>query len=222
MLAAMQSKRIEKYQLSSDVATITLAKFDPDDFEMHVDSFMNILLQALGISKKCPLCYVFRSAVVPVIFVDEFEEGMFQMPITGHDFDLDNRTVYRKLKAFLVSNSGNEWIERFDNMENGRQALKAWVDHYNDTGELSKRTALAKSKPESLHKKNERSTLFERYTEILTTCFSTLDKDIDKKLSDIQKVNSILKEIKTQNTELSASKAVISQQYPCDWAAACA
>ena len=32
MLAAMQSTRIEKDQLSSDVATITLAKCDPDDF----------------------------------------------------------------------------------------------------------------------------------------------------------------------------------------------
>ena len=40
MLAAMQSKRIEKDQFSSDVATITLAKFDPDDFETHEDSFM--------------------------------------------------------------------------------------------------------------------------------------------------------------------------------------
>ena len=50
----MQSKRIEKDQPSRDVATITLAKFDPDDFDTHEDSFMNMILQALGISKKCP------------------------------------------------------------------------------------------------------------------------------------------------------------------------
>ena len=103
MLAAMQSKRIEKDQPSSDVATITLEKLDPDDFETHEDSFMNMLLQALGISKKCPLRYVVCSAVVPVVFVDDFEERIFQMPITGPDFDLYNHTVYRKLKAFLVS-----------------------------------------------------------------------------------------------------------------------
>ena len=53
---------------------------------------------------------------------------------------------------------------------------------------------------------------FERYKELLTKCFSTLDKDIDKKLLDIQKVNALLKGIKTQDMELSASKAVISQQ----------
>ena len=64
--------------------------------------------------------------------------------------------------------------------------------------------------------------LFERYTELLTKCFSTLDKDIDEKLSDIKKVNALLKGIKTQDMELLAPKAVISRQYPCDLAAACA
>ena len=55
MLVSMQLKRIEKDQPSSDVATITLEKFDPDNFETHEDSFMNTLLQALSISKKVPL-----------------------------------------------------------------------------------------------------------------------------------------------------------------------
>ena len=171
ILASMQSKRIEKDQPSSDVATITLEKFDPDDFETHEDSFMNMLSQALIISKKCPLRYVVRSAVVLVVFVDEFEERIFKMPITGPDFDLDNRTVYWKLRAFLVSTASYAWIEWYNKMENGRQAFKAWVDHYNVTSELSKRTALAKSKLESLHYKNERSMSFERYTEFLTKCF---------------------------------------------------
>ena len=63
---------------------------------------------------------------------------------------------------------------------------------------------------------------FERYTDLLTKCFSTLDKDIDEKLSDIKKVKALLKGINTQDMEISASKSVISQQYPRDLAAACA
>ena len=63
---------------------------------------------------------------------------------------------------------------------------------------------------------------FEHYTEILIKCFSTLDKEIDKKLSYIQEVNALLKGIKTQDMELSASKAVIRQHYPRDLTAACA
>ena len=63
---------------------------------------------------------------------------------------------------------------------------------------------------------------FKSYTELLTKCFSNLDKDIYERLLDIQKVNALLKGIKTQDMELSASKAVISQQYPRDLATACA
>ena len=43
---------------------------------------------------------------------------------------------------------------------------------------------------------------FEHYTEILTKCFLTLDKDIDEKLSETQKVSALLKGIKTQDMEL--------------------
>ena len=110
MLAAMQQKRITKDQISSNITTITLAKFDPDDLDTHEDSFMNIISQALGISKKFPLRYVVCSAVVPVVFVDDFEECIFQMLITAPDFDSYNRTFYRKLKAFLVSTAGYAWI----------------------------------------------------------------------------------------------------------------
>ena len=44
--------------------------------------------------------------------------------------------------------------------------------------------------------------LFERYIEVLTKCFSTLDKDTDEKFSNIQKVNALLKGTKTQDMEL--------------------
>ena len=43
MLSAMQLKRIEKDQLSSDVDSTTLDQFDPDNFETHEDSFMNMV-----------------------------------------------------------------------------------------------------------------------------------------------------------------------------------
>ena len=49
-----------------------------------------------------------------------------------------------------------------------------------------------------------------------------LDKDTHEKLSNIQKVNALLKGIKTHGMELSASKTVISQKHPRDLAAACA
>ena len=71
------------------------------------------------------------------------------------------------------------WIERYDHAANGRTAFQAWVYHYNGLVELKKRTALAKVRMRELHYKNEQSMSFEKYTEMIIKCFSTLDKDED-------------------------------------------
>ena len=43
-----------------------------------------------------------------------------------------------------------------------------------------------------IHYKNEQSLSFEKYTEMIIKCFSTLDKDEDEKIFDQQKVNAII------------------------------
>jgi hypothetical protein len=89
------------------------------------------------------------------------EEQMYQFPLTGGSFELDNQTIYRKLKAFLIYLLGWAWIEPHDTAKDGRTAYMAWTKHYNGEGELSKRTSLAKLKVQSLHYKNEQSMSFE-------------------------------------------------------------
>ena len=59
---------------------------------------------------------------------------------------------------------------------------------------MSKCTALAKARIDSLHYKNERSMSFEKYTEFLTKAFTTLEKDEDERLSNRQKVDDLLRE----------------------------
>ena len=112
-----------------------------------------------------------------MLFVSEEQRRMFDMDQTRQGWRHDNRTVYRKLKAFLIDSPAWAWIEPFDIQEDGRAAFFAWIDHYNGQGELSKRTALAKTKLKSLHYKKETSMSFERYTELMSKCFQTLDKD---------------------------------------------
>jgi hypothetical protein len=82
---------------------------------------------------------------------------MYQFPLTGGSFELDNQTIYRKLKAFLIYLLGWAWIEPHDTAKDGRTAYMAWTKHYNGEEELSKRTSLAKLKVQSLHYKNEQS-----------------------------------------------------------------
>jgi hypothetical protein len=129
---------------------------------------------------------------------------------------MDNQTVYRKLKAFLIDSPGWAWIEPHDNKENGRNAYLAWIAHYtNGEGELSKRTALAKAKLENLHYKNERSMSFERCAEIMTKCFNTLHKDPDQIYSDQRKLEKLLKAICCTDRELIAANVFVDQQHGC-------
>ena len=102
---------------------------------------------------------------------------MFQMPLTRQEYNLDNRKLYVNLKAFLIGSAGYAWIKRYDHAANGHTVFQAWVNHYNGAGELNKHTALANVRMRDLHYKNEQSMLFEKYTEMINKCFSTLDKD---------------------------------------------
>ena len=113
----------------------------------------------------------------------------------------------------LIDSPGWAWIEPHDSAENGRAAFKAWTDHYNGEGELSKWTAIAKAKLQQLHYKNEQMMSFKKVTEMMTKCFNTLHKDPDECYSDRQKVEKLLKAIKCQDGELLATKVIINQNY---------
>jgi hypothetical protein len=220
MSAASEMKTLMRERSDKEPSLTDLGKFDPDDFDAHEDAFLNLLAQSFGVLKE-PLRYIVCSDTIPDAFVSSEEQRMYQFPLTGGSFELDNQMVYRKLKAFLIDSPGWAWIEPHDTAENGRAAFLAWTAHYNGEGELSKHTAIAKSKLETLHYRNERSMSFERCTEIMTKCFNTLHKDVDQRYSDRQKVEKLLKAIRCQDQELLAAKVVIDQQYPRDFIAAC-
>jgi hypothetical protein len=155
------------------------------------------------------------------VFANGEEERMYQLPLAGNSFQLDNQAVYRKLKAFLIDSPGWAWIEPHDSAENGRAAFAAWTGHYNGEGELSKRIALAKMKVESVFYRNERSLNFERATNIMTKCFNTLYKDEEERYTERRKVERLIASIRCEDAELIAAKVVIGQQYPRDFVAAC-
>ena len=165
---------------AEELAKMDLGKFDPDDFDMHEDAFLNLLKQSYGILKE-PLSYVVCPEEVPAVFATNQEECMFQLPLAGDTFEMDNAAVCRKLKEFLLDSPGWKeflldspgwaWIEPHDTSKNGCTAFKAWTDHYNGRGELSKCTAIAKkAKLDTVNYRNEHSMSFERCTEIMMQC----------------------------------------------------
>ena len=221
MNQASEMKSLRREIADKEPSIADLGKFDPDDFDAHEDAFLNLLAQSYGVLRE-PLRYVVRPAEAPAQFMTNEEERMYQFPLAGRSFELDNQAVYRKLKAFLIDSPGWAWIEPHDTAENGRAAYLAWTAHYNGQGELSKRMAIAKTRLDQLHYRNERSMSFEKCTEIMTKCFNTLHKDIDQRYSDRQKVEKLLKAIRCQDAELLAAKSIIDQQYPRDFVGACA
>jgi hypothetical protein len=220
MASAAEMKTLRRKMTDSEPSVKALGKFNPDDFDAHEDAFLNVLAQSYGVLKE-PLRYIVRSDTVLDAFSSNEEERMYQFPLMGGSFELNNQAVYRKLKAFLINSLGWAWIEPHNLAENGQNAYLAWVDHYNGKGKLSKQTAIAKSKLDTLHYRNERSMSFERCTKIMTKCFNMLHKDPDQRYSDRQKVEKLLKAICCQDAELLAAKVVVDQQYPRNFIGAC-
>jgi hypothetical protein len=105
---------------------------------------------------------------------------MYQVPLNGNAYNLDNALVFRKLKAFLVETPGYTWIESFNASENGHAAFLAWTTHYKGQGELSKHMAIAKAQLNNLFYKTEQSMLFEHYSGKLKRIFQVLHKDKDE------------------------------------------
>jgi hypothetical protein len=220
MASAAKMKTLRREMMDSEPLVKDLGKFDPDDFDAHEDAFLNLLAQSYSVLKE-PLRYIVCLATVPDTFSSNEEQRMYQFPLKGGSIELDNQAVYRKLKAFLINSPGWAWIEPHDSAENGCNAYLVWVEHYNGEGELSKRTAIAKSKLDTLHYRNERSMSFERCTEIMTKCFNMLHKDPDQHYSDNQKVKKLLKAIRCTDPELLAAKAIIDQNFPRNFTSAC-
>ena len=207
------AKSIEKDQAKADMKAADLKAFNPGEFDTHKDAFCNFLSQTTSVTRKCSLLYIVHPSVSPFIFIDDFEDSMFQMSFTGQEYNLDHRTLYAKLKAFLIGIAGYACIELYNHATNGRTTFQVWVGHYNGAGELNKRTALDKVRMRELHYKNKQSMLFEKYTEMIIKCFSTLDKDECEKLSGEQKFNAIINCIIFQYVHIMAATLYVSGKY---------
>jgi hypothetical protein len=122
-----------------------LGKFNPDEFETHETAFINLLAQMYGEQGK-NLKYIVCDVIIPAEFVDDAKRCMYQLPLTGEAYSMDNKLVYHLLKSFLINTSSWTWIVPYDTMEYGQSAFLAWTSHCNGQGELLKCTVMAKAR----------------------------------------------------------------------------
>lgn len=124
MNQAAEMKTLRRKIADKEPSISALGRFDPDDFDVHEDAFLNLLAQSFGVLHE-PLRYVVRPAMTPTEFPNNEEERMYHFPLSGRSFELDNQAGYRKLKAFLIDSPGWAWIERHDATEDGHTAYMA-------------------------------------------------------------------------------------------------
>jgi hypothetical protein len=220
MASTIERMRIDKERDTGAISVSDLGKFDPEEFETGETAFVNLLSQTHGTQGES-LKYVACDAVMPAVFADDDERRMYQLPLTGGAFEEDNKQTFCLLKSYLINMPGWTWIESFNATENSHGAFLAWATHYNRQGELLKRTAMAKAKIKNLFYKNKWRLMFEKVVEILSKSFSILDKDLDERLSECQKVEKLLSCIQIQDMEMVAQKSIIASQYPNDFLSAC-
>jgi hypothetical protein len=82
------------------------------------DAFLNLLSQMIGV-QGIPLHYVVRDANPPDQLENEAEEHMYQVPLDGNAYTEDSKTVYLKLKQYLIKMDGWAWIANFDRSQDG-------------------------------------------------------------------------------------------------------
>jgi hypothetical protein len=86
-------KSLRRELADKEPSITNLGKFDPSNFDAHKDAFLNLLAQSFGVLRE-PLRYVVCPDMPPMEFATNEEERMYQFPLTGGSFELDNQAVY--------------------------------------------------------------------------------------------------------------------------------
>ena len=89
--------RTKREQATKNASVKDIYKFDPDNFYIHEDALLNIMLQTFGLQGE-RLRYIFHADVPPSIFVDKQEYNFYQLTLNGAKFEAYNSVVFCKLK----------------------------------------------------------------------------------------------------------------------------
>jgi hypothetical protein len=91
-------------------------KFNPDDFETHETTFISLLAQTMGCKAK--ILSILCTMLLFLLFVDDAKRHMYQLPLTGKGYNMDNKSVYHLLKSFLINMSGWTWECTLNDLQN--------------------------------------------------------------------------------------------------------
>ena len=87
---ASEMKNLKREMADKEPSVSDLGKFDPDDFDAHEDTFLNLLAQSYSVLWE-PLHYIIHPEMAPDTFTTTEEQRMYQFPLVGNSFELDKQ-----------------------------------------------------------------------------------------------------------------------------------
>ena len=208
---------IEEEEAEGDVdtnATIKPDKLKPSEWDYWELKFETYLSHVKG-AQNAPIDYVIRKDVPEGhVHLSQREEEMYLYPLEGALFRKDNRKVYRLLQD-LLEPTEHTWIQPYLASQNGREAWKALVSHFDGGGNLDGRMRRALTILETTFYKDERSLSYRDYAEKLVRAFQTLDKTTAKKVPEEQ-VRIFTENIKMNHGEMIVARREARDRFPSD------
>jgi hypothetical protein len=215
MNAAMIRKEAEQNYGKIDVDITDPGKCQTDHgWDNWQLAFVNKLNRTLG-AARVPIDCVVRPEWDDddELFLTEDERRRYKMPLQGKNFRHDNKLVFQMLKSACIKSDAWAWIRSFDRAADGRKAWLALSEHYDGSGELSKRVERAKAELERLHYKDEKVFPCEKFITKLKENFNVLEKDKHEDLSGRQRVNLMTKAICSTDPRILAGLVNIHQSF---------
>ena len=176
----------------NEAPSIKPDKLDPDKWTYWSKQFITYLSHIKG-QQFTPLDYVLREEPPPQPLAEmtERDRALYEYPLTGRQYKIDNMTTYRLLSDLVSGTGGYTWIADFDRAQDGRAAWMALVEHYEGGGQREKRMAAALATIRALHYKNESIFSFEDFSRRLIQAYRNLE-GTDKELTEFNKVKTLL------------------------------
>ena len=140
------------------------------------------------------------------------DEIIYNASHTGRAFEPDNKEVHRILDELTLGTDAADCIKNYRRHDDGRSAWIELCQHYDGPAEGDKRVTVSHSNIDQAFYNNKSTLSFERYTTRLKHAFETL-RQYNQPKSDREEVKILLKQINTNNTQLTACIQICRHSY---------
>jgi len=188
-----------------------LDRFDPrkfNDFEKNFDNYLEQIENAKGV----PISYIIRkdrSRPADLNTESTMVRKIWNAPLQGPAFSIDNETVFTKLKELVLGTDGETWIK---GAKGGREAMDLMRQHYDGKEAGKNNRDLARSKLQSIHYKNETLFPFETYCTNIQKWYKVLD-DYGEPEHESVKVDLFYTKINSQNAKIMTAVEIGRDQH---------